>query len=236
MAWFRRMVGVVGQLELSVLVAAAMAVSGAWLFIVLAGLVAGGGAQRIDEQLMLALRQTEDVRVPIGPLWLRDVALDITTMGGGLVLTLLSLIIAGYILLQRRYGALVLLVLASSGGALLNAALKATFARHRPTVVPALVPALSSSFPSGHAMSSAAIYLSLAVLVAGLTPHRRDRVYVLAVALTLTFFVGLSRVYLGVHYPSDVLAGWTAGIVWALICWLAVRTAPRLMARLSRSS
>lgn len=233
-AWFRRMIGVVGDLELSVLAAGAAVIAGTWLFVILAGLVIGGGTQSLDERVMLSLRHADDLKVPIGPPWLLDAAMDMTAVGGGLILTSLSLVIAGYIALQKRWGALILLVLASSGGAVLNAALKAWVVRHRPTIVPALVPALSSSFPSGHAMSSAAIYLSLAVLLAGLTQSRRDRVYILAVALATTFLVGLSRIYLGVHYPSDVLAGWTAGVVWALVCWLAVRSAPTVLERLSR--
>jgi len=232
--WFRRVTGVVGELELSVLAAAAMIVLGTWLFVAIAGLVVGGGTQHIDERLMLSLRRADDRAVPIGPAWLRDVAVNITVLGGGLDLTLLSLVVAGYLTLHRRYGALVLLLLASCGVGLLNAALKGFFGRPRPTVVPALVSVFDSSFPSGHAMSSAAIYLSLAVLLAGVTARRGNRIYILAVALSVTFLVGLSRVYLGVHYPSDILAGWTAGIVWALCCWLAVRTAPSAWARMSR--
>jgi undecaprenyl-diphosphatase len=233
-AWFRRVTGVVGDLELSVLIAAALVVIGSWVFIVIAGLVAHGGTQVIDERLMQALRRSDDPSIPLGPLWLRDAAIDITALGGGLVLTLVSLAVAGFILLHRRYGALVLLILASSGGALLNALLKSLFARDRPTIVPQLVTAMHKSFPSGHAMSSATIYLALAVLLAGLTVRRRDRAYILGVALTMTFLSGLSRVYLGVHYPSDVLAGWAAGLVWALLCWIAVRSAPRIFERLSR--
>ena len=228
------MVGVVGQLEISVLVAAALVVLGTWLFVAITGEVMGGGTQELDEWVMVSLREAGNPKEPIGPQWLEVVATEITSLGGTVVLTLLNLVVAGYIWMQRRYGALLLVILASSGGGLLNAALKAIFARERPTIVPPLVTALHSSFPSGHAMSSAAIYLSLAVLLAGLVPRRRDRAYILGVALTFTFLVGLSRIYLGVHYPSDVLAGWTLGIVWAMFCWLAVRTAPRLMERISR--
>ncbi len=233
-AWYQRFTGVVGDLELSVLIAVALIVAGTWLFVVIAGVVVEGGTQHIDERVMQSLRRADDPAVPIGPAWVRDAAADFTALGGGLILTMLSLAVAGFLLLHRRYGAFCLLLMASSGGALVNVALKLAFARGRPTIVPRLVAVSDSSFPSGHAMSSATIYLSLAVLLAGVTASRRDRLYILSIALTLTFLVGMSRIVLGVHYPSDVLAGWTAGIVWALVCWLAIRTAPRVLEKVSR--
>jgi undecaprenyl-diphosphatase len=124
---------------------------------------------------------------------------------------------------MRKPHMAVLVVAAGGGGLALNHALKTLFARQRPSVVPPLDTVHSLSFPSGHAMLSAAVYLSLAVLVARLLAARRARAYVLAVAATLTVLIGLTRVYLGVHYPTDVLAGWVAGCVWALSCGLGAR-------------
>ena len=77
----------------------------------------------------------------------------------------------------------------------------------------------TSSFPSGHSSLSAVIYLTLAVLLSRLLERRALRVYVIGVAALLTLTIGISRVALGVHYPSDVLAGWTLGFGWALLCW-----------------
>jgi undecaprenyl-diphosphatase len=112
-----------------------------------------------------------------------------------------------------------LLLAATVGGILLNDVLKGLFGRPRPDTALHLTEVRSLSFPSGHAMESAIIYLTLAALMARLVQGRTLRLYVLAVAALVTLLVGLSRVYLGVHYPSDVLAGWTAGLAWALLCW-----------------
>ena len=98
--------------------------------------------------------------------------------------------------------------------------MKALFLRPRPQVVPQLRAVVETSFPSGHAMNSAIIYLTLAALLARLVQPRALKVYFLALAMLMTFLVGLSRVYLGVHYPTDVLAGWTVGLAWASVCWL----------------
>jgi undecaprenyl-diphosphatase len=111
------------------------------------------------------------------------------------------------------------LVLASGLGAMtINAALKAGYARARPVLVPHLTEVADTSFPSGHAMGSAAVYLSLGLLLARVLRRRIEKTYAIASAMLLTLLVGASRVYLGVHYPTDVLAGWLAGIAWALAC------------------
>ena len=101
--------------------------------------------------------------------------------------------------------------------------LKRVFDRPRPTVVPQLIVETSPSFPSGHAMMSAVIYLTLGTLLAQLCPRWRERVYVLTVAGVLAVLIGLTRLYLGVHYPTDVLAGWTVGLAWALTSGLLAR-------------
>ncbi|MBM3856033.1 MAG: phosphatase PAP2 family protein, partial [Verrucomicrobia bacterium] len=108
-------------------------------------------------------------------------------------------------------------------GLVLSTMLKYFFGRPRPDVVPHLSPAALASFPSGHSMLSAIVYLALGTLLARLVSEMRLKLYILGMALTLTFLVGASRIYAGVHYPSDVLAGWTAGLVWAVLCWLAAR-------------
>jgi undecaprenyl-diphosphatase len=182
-----------------------------------------GDMRHFDEWLLRLLRREDNPAVPLGPPWLAEAATDITALGGTTVLVFVLLCAIGYLALERRYGAGALLLVASAGGGLLSSALKQVFARDRPDVVPHLVSVGSLSFPSGHSMLAAVIYLTLGALLARFAARRRIRTYCIAVSLLLTFLVGITRLYLGVHYPSDVLAGWSAGLAWALLCWLVAR-------------
>ena len=161
--------------------------------------------------------------MPIGPAWVAEAAHDITALGGRSILVAVTLFALGYLVLERKHGAAVFVTVAVGGGGLLSTLMKELFARGRPDVVPHLVAVSSPSFPSGHSMLGAILYLTLGALLARFAARRRTKVYVLTVALLTTFLIGSSRVYLGVHYPTDVLAGWCAGLVWALICWLVAR-------------
>jgi undecaprenyl-diphosphatase len=190
-----------------------------WIFVTIANHVTGGSAQPVDERLMRALRVDGDLSQPVGPRWLPGAVRDITALGSAPVLVLFVLAVAGALAARRQYHAVLLLLAATVGGILLNDVLKGLFGRPRPDTALHLTDVRSLSFPSGHAMESAIIYLTLAALMARLVQGRTLRLYVLAVAALVTLLVGLSRVYLGVHYPSDVLAGWTAGLAWALLCW-----------------
>jgi undecaprenyl-diphosphatase len=135
--------------------------------------------------------------------------------------------VSGFLLLVRRWRTLALVVGSTLGGTLVNALLKRLFARPRPTVVPHLTEVMTESFPSGHAMLSAIVYLTLGALLAQLVQRRRLKAYLVGVALGLTLLIGLTRVYLGVHYPTDVLGGWMAGLGWALVTALVARAARR---------
>ncbi|WP_188658126.1 phosphatase PAP2 family protein [Sphingomonas metalli] len=154
-----------------------------------------------------------------GPAWLRGAAIDVTALGGGTVLTLVVLLVAGFLLTQRLWLTALLLVLASWTGGRVVALVKDQVARARPELVDHLVPVSSASFPSGHAASSAIVYLTLAALAAQVVRGRAIRRYLFAAAVLLTGMIGTSRVYLGVHWPSDVLAGWCFGTLWALGWW-----------------
>jgi undecaprenyl-diphosphatase len=172
-----------------------------------------------DRWVMLALRHASDPSLPIGPFWLPEAARDITALGSTVVLGIVLLIVTGYLLAagRRHTGWFVLATVL--GGAALNSLLKLAFARPRPDLVTPLTPVLTLSFPSGHAALSAICYLTLGALLAQTQASRTIRIYLIVTAMLLTLLVGISRIYLGVHYPTDVLAGWCIGIAWALICW-----------------
>jgi undecaprenyl-diphosphatase len=174
-----------------------------------------------------ALRRADDPATPIGPWWVRAGALDITALGGPTVLGLVVIAVTGYLLIHGLYRTGAFVFVASSGGWFLNWALKRAFERPRPDVVPHLREVLSSSFPSGHALTSAVVYLTLGTLLMRLAQGRLAKVYCIAVAMLATLLVGSSRVFLGVHYPTDVLAGWLIGMTWALLCWMAERALER---------
>lgn len=189
------------------------------VFVLLARSVTGE-AGGFDRAVMLALRTPGDPSQPLGPLWLMLTAEGITSLGGYPIVTLVTLLTAGLLLIVHKPAAAILVLVAVGGGMLLNEALKELFDRPRPDLVPHAVDVYTASFPSGHAMLSAITYLTLGGLLARAQPRRRVRVYLLFVAVALTLLIGASRVYLGVHWPTDVLAGWCAGAGWAALCWL----------------
>jgi undecaprenyl-diphosphatase len=144
---------------------------------------------------------------------------DLTSLGGFTVLTLMTVAAIVYLLVGGKRRAALLLAAAVGGGALLSSGLKMLFLRPRPELVPHVVDVASASFPSGHALLAATTYLTLGALLARVQPQWRLKVYLFSVATALALAIGASRVYLGVHYPSDVLAGWAVGAAWAMSCW-----------------
>jgi undecaprenyl-diphosphatase len=196
---------------------------GAFLFFTLASEVLEGETRRIDEAILLSLRQAGDPSLPIGPGWVGHAVRDITSLGGTTVLILVTLITIGYLLLAQRRRLAILLFLSVAGGWLISHALKLGVARPRPDIVGHLTEVNDFSFPSGHAMLSAVTYLTIAATLSQTQDRSAVRLYIISVAILLSLLIGLSRVYLGVHYPTDVLAGWCAGAVWATLCWLVGR-------------
>jgi undecaprenyl-diphosphatase len=202
-----------------VLLAGSVVIFGStWAFLWMAGEVLSGETRQFDEWLLQALRNPADPSQPVGPRWLASAALDITALGGPVVLGLTVLAVSGYLLLHGLYRTGLFVFTASVGGWVLNWALKSAFDRPRPDIVPHLREVMTSSFPSGHALTSAAVYMTLGVLVMRIARTRTASSFALAVAVLVTVLVGASRVFLGVHYPSDVLAGWLVGLSWALLC------------------
>jgi undecaprenyl-diphosphatase len=221
--WLMNAIEWIGGHELIVLVGLLITAAGTWAFLELADQVLAGRTKHFDDKILRALRRPDDPTVPIGPPWMTDAARDITALGSVTVIILITGAVAGYLLLDEKYAA-TLFVLASTGSGFgLGVLLKSAFRRPRPDVVPHLVPAHYYSFPSGHSLMSAVAYLTLGALLAQMVARRRLKFYFLTLAVTVTGLVGISRVYLGVHYPSDVLAGWCAGLSWASLCWMVGR-------------
>jgi undecaprenyl-diphosphatase len=193
-----------------------------WGFIELADEMLEGEMQRFDVRVVEVLREPGNPAQPRGPSWLADAARDITALGGAAVLTLVTILVAGFLLLYRKYRMIYLILAAALGGNWITSFLKSLFGRERPDI-PHLFYTNSLSFPSGHAMVSAAVYLSLAALLATIVVRKTVKIYLIAAAMLVTILVGVTRVYLGVHYPTDVLAGWLAGLIWALLLWFVAR-------------
>jgi undecaprenyl-diphosphatase len=205
--------------ELGPLLTLGMLSISAWGFVKIADEVVEGETHALDQRLLLALRDPQNRANPLGPSWLEDAARDITGLGGYTILSLLTAATIVYLLLARKEKAALLVIGAVCGGMMLSTALKLGFERPRPDLVPHGARVYTASFPSGHAMLSAVTYLTLGALLARVQTQRRTKAFFLGLAVALTLLVGASRVYLGVHWPSDVLAGWCIGAAWACLCW-----------------
>jgi undecaprenyl-diphosphatase len=193
--------------------------------------IAEGDTFASDRAILLALRTPGDLARPIGPHWLLQSATDLSALGGFTVLWLLGAAAVAYLLLHRRRFEAAWLALALLGASLIDAGMKSLFHRARPEVVPHLAYVSNASFPSGHAMISAAAYLSIGLMLAETDPRPAGRTFLMVFACLLVVLIGASRIYLGVHWPSDVVAGWCFGSVWALAVFVGMRWLRRAEAR-----
>jgi undecaprenyl-diphosphatase len=176
-------------------------------FGVIAQNVSAGTSLAFDQKVVLALRDPGNPSAPVGPAWAQEAARDLTSLGSIIVLLIMTFAVAIYLFLARKYAAAWLL-------------LKLAFARPRPDHVYQAARVFTSSFPSAHAELSAITYLTMAALLAQSQSSFKIGLYFIALAILLTISIGVSRVYLGVHYPTDVLGGWCIGAAWALACWV----------------
>lgn len=214
-------------LERRVLIALIVIAAGAWAFLALADEVREGETVPLDRAIMLLFRDPADPSRPLGPPGMDSAVRDITALGGWVVISLVTFGVVGRLLLAGRRRQAVLVLVAIVGAAFLVESIKDIVERPRPDLVPHGVVTYTHSFPSGHATGGAATYLTLGALLARFEPRRRLKVFALSVAVVITLLIGLSRIYLGVHWPSDVLAGWTLGACWALLCWSMARILQR---------
>ena len=211
------------KVEFSVLLAGIVAAGGLWGFIEMAEVARDTAAHGFDTEILLSFREAGRPDDPVGPPWLEEAVRDITGLGSMIVLVLVTAAAIFYLLLIGKGREALLVLIAVGGGQILSSLLKLGIDRPRPDLVPHLVEVQTLSFPSGHAMMAAVTYLTLGSILAEIAPGRATKIYVLGVAVLITLMVGVSRIYLGVHWPSDVLAGWCAGFAWAMLCWLAAR-------------
>ena len=182
--------------------------------------VVRGSTGDLDRRAILAMREAGDLSNPIGPRWVEELGRDFTALGGVAVIALFTVTVSAFFWLSSLRRAAVYVAVASLGSLLISSGLKELFDRPRPNLVPHGSQVYTSSFPSGHSTMAAAAYLTLGLVASQFVARRRLKVLLIGVAMVVTAAVGVSRVYLGVHWPSDVLAGWAVGLAWALVCWV----------------
>jgi undecaprenyl-diphosphatase len=202
------------------LLCSAFAIAGLLLaFGLIAAEVIEGEPLAVDRAILLLFRDRVHGAAPLGPAWLQSAARDVTALGSHTVIGIVVFTVAGYFVLARQRASAWLVLGAVIGGVVLNNLLKTGFDRPRPDSVSHAVQVFTPSFPSGHATLSAITYLTVGALLARLHPCHKMPSFFMLIALAVTALVGISRIYLGVHYPTDVLAGWCLGSAWALVCW-----------------
>lgn len=218
-SWLRLIKRIDFQLLLSLLIILLLVL----LFRQIANWIDAGATDRIDTELLRLCRDDTPEMNPRGSPRFVGAVRDFTALGSGTILTLLVIIVSLFYFLQRRWRTGLFLLVTSTLGWGLMEWIKDVYARPRPTVVSHLVAESSYSFPSGHAKMSAVVYLTLGAILAQRSRRRSVKVFWLSLAILLTLCIGCTRVYLGVHHPSDVLAGWIAGTSWALFVFLIAR-------------
>jgi len=207
MALLRRLLDRVSRAEKWMLAGFVIAALLVLSFALLASGVIEGDTRAFDERVLLLLRTPGDHSRPIGPPWFKEAVRDITALGGTSILGIIAVGVAGFLAVSGlRHAAIMVLASVLSGVALSNS-LKAGFSRQRPDLVPHDTVIYTASFPSGHATLSAVVYLTLGALLCRTQSSLAVKAYILSVAAFLTVIVGISRVYLGVHWPTDVIAG-----------------------------
>ena len=205
-----------------------LAAAGAiWAFLKLAGEMTEGETNAFDSKILLALRRPGDLADPIGSRSVEESMRDVTALGGVTFLTLLTVVATLALLFHGKWKRALVFAGTVIAANISSEVLKQVYDRPRPALVPHGSYVYSASFPSGHSTLAAATFLTLATVIASLEPHRSTKALTYVVAIALTVMVGFSRVYLGVHWPSDVLGGWSLGAAWALLAWIVLNGVTR---------
>lgn len=195
-------------------------VAGLAIFVVLSVWVTGGYTEIIDERIFLGLRDPLELAGTGRSLWLRETAADLTALGGYPVLVFAGFLILVALLVAGERRAALFLILTLTSGSAVSSGLKLWFDRPRPDLVDHLDQTFTSSFPSAHAMVSMVGWIAFAMISSRFLSQAALRRFVFGAALCIALIIGITRIYLGVHWPSDVLAGWAAGLAWVSLCWL----------------
>ena len=198
-----------------------------FIFLKFCSEVMEGESHAFDQSVVMAFR---DHTVPdrmLGKPWFAESMRDLTGLGGVTVLSLIITAVASYFLILKKYGQAAYVVASVVLGSVFVNLLKIGFDRPRPEIIPHGSFTYLPGFPSGHSMISAIVYLTLGAMLAAAHKGHAMRVYLMSVAVILTLLIGISRIYLGVHWPSDVLAGWLGGAAWASMVWILYTHANR---------
>ena len=193
------------------------------LFALLATAVSLHLSMGFDRAIILSLRNMENIARPLGPDWLPETMRDITSLGSVVVALGFAAILSGYLLLTGYRGAAALLFGSAVGALLLNDLLKFAIDRPRPDAILQTARVFTSGFPSGHATLSSVTYISAAALFGRLYHERRVRTYLIAISILVVALIGFSRIYLGLHFPTDILGGWCIGAAWVSSSYPAIR-------------
>lgn len=183
-------------------------------------LIATGATYEVDTYLLRLSRDAAPGYQPLGTPKLQSVIRDVTSLGSGVILTTLTILVGLHHFMRKEWHTGLFILLTILLGWWAMEGLKVVYQRERPTVVPHLMNEKSLSLPSGHSMMSMVVFLTLAAVYASRTTHRQLQIYYFTVAFLLALLIGYTRVYLGVHHPSDVLTGWLLGILWVQLAFL----------------
>jgi undecaprenyl-diphosphatase len=199
-----------------------------WLaFLKFCSEVMEGESHDIDQAIIFFIRDHTVPEQLLGRPWFAEMVRDISGLGGIAVLTLVTLAVVSYLAIRRSWMQSLYVLIAVVTGSLFSNLLKIGFDRPRPDIIPHGSHTILPGFPSGHSLISAIVYLTLGAMVAAAHQGKWMRTYLMLVPVILTLLIGISRIYLGVHWPSDVLAGWLGGAAWASMVWILYKHANR---------